>query len=104
MVLKQSHRCNLTAGPTGVLLTLLAGRVFRVEQRAVRPLPERRPAKFRRANILSWSKVADARNSYAERPRYRPMAAAVIKGSPVAVDGGAAGDPSGLTPTLASHA
>ena len=93
MVLKQSHRCDLTAGPTGVLLTLLAGRVFRVEQRAVRPLPERRPAKFRRANILSWSKVADARNSYAERPRYRPMAAAVIKGSPVAVDGGAAGDP-----------
>ena len=51
LVLKQSHRCDLTAGPTGGLLASLAG-FFRVGQRAARSLPERRSAKFRRAKHL----------------------------------------------------
>jgi hypothetical protein len=44
------------------LLASLAGQVFRVEQRAARPLPERRSAKLRRADSICWSKVAEARN------------------------------------------
>jgi len=41
----------LTAVARGGLLASLAGAVFRVGRRAARPLPERRPAKFRRANF-----------------------------------------------------
>ena len=60
----------LTAGPTGGLLASLAGQVFRVGQRAARSLPERRSAKFRRADSICWSKVADARKRPDwERPR-----------------------------------
>ena len=63
----------MTAGPTGGLLASLAGQVFRVGQRAARSLPERRSAKFRRADSICWSKVADARKRPDwERPRYRP--------------------------------
>ena len=43
------------------LLASLAGARIRVGQRAARSLPERRPAKFRRAAIFIWSKVAGAR-------------------------------------------
>jgi hypothetical protein len=69
----------------GVLLTLLAGQVFRVEQRAARPLPERRPAKFRRALFSSWSKVADARNHRGKRPRSSGTRASHVLGAKGAV-------------------
>src|SRR4051794_20213503 len=44
--------CDLTAGAGAAYCVSLVRHVFRVGQRAARPFPERRPAKFRRAASL----------------------------------------------------
>jgi hypothetical protein len=51
----------LTAEAGAGVVALLAEACFPGRQHAARPLSERRPAKFRRAAILIWAKVANAR-------------------------------------------
>ena len=63
----------------------LAGHVFRVGQRAARPFPERRPAKFRRADSICWSSakpIRKARPDLAQFQRCWAQNALVIRWRP----------------------